>query len=331
MQENSTTQADAVNSDVLWSPMVSPAIIHTEREQWLMRRRGMLTASDCAAVLGVSPWAGPWAVYQAKVAGDELVETRAMKRGKAFEAAIAQEYEETTMRAVFNLGAFEIQAHPDIPWLGATLDRITAGSERRPAPEGVKSTNAPLEIKLALGSRSEWDDEPPEHYLVQVQIQMAVTGSDWGALCAMVGPEPLRERDIFAQPEFFAEALPALERFWARVQRHDPPPPDELSGTIGVTKRLYPRESGETIELPVSVLDLVEKWEAAKAAEKDSKEAKDKLGGVLRAMIGTASFGSLADGSLLTLHNVHKEPYQVKEQDYRELRRKLPRIKKGGR
>ena len=114
-----------------------------DREEWLAKRRGFLGASDVAAVLGVSPWAGPLDVYLDKIHAVEMQESRAMRRGHAMEPVIADWYAEETGREIQNLGATCFQIHPHIPFLGATLDRLIVGDERG---------NAPLEIKSVLVS-----------------------------------------------------------------------------------------------------------------------------------------------------------------------------------
>ena len=107
------------------------------RDEWLALRRQYLTASDVAAVLGVDPWRGPIDVYADKI-GKGVDEDRPLfKWGRDVEGAIALWYERESGRSIEDLGATEIQVHSTIPWLAATLDRVTWRDEDR----------GPLEIK----------------------------------------------------------------------------------------------------------------------------------------------------------------------------------------
>ena len=313
----------------------APAIVRSEREQWLALRRELLTASDVAPALGMDERRGPLQVYLSKVHGIEAEEKVFMRRGRRFEGAIADEYQEQMGRVVVDLGAFVIQRHPDIPWLGATLDRVTFGSAQSPAPVEENSLPltampVPLQIKLAIGSAHDWKDEPPTAYLIQVQAEMACYGAPWAALAGLVGPGPLAVSDHVRNDAFLAVALPKLEEFWQRVQRREPPEADALPGTTDAIKRVWSRDDGTTIALDHEALALADRWQGARGRtatfEHDAQELENKL----RARIAAHSFGALPDGSYLTLTktDVRAHTNTIKAHSYRALKRKWPRIQR---
>lgn len=312
----------------------APAIVHTPREQWLLRRRSMLTASDVAAVLGFDPRRGPLAVYLDKIGLDTRGEDERARRwlrfGRDVEGAIANWYSDETGRLAVDLGAHEIQIHPDLPWLGATLDRQTGGSPEHPDPfrrQDLGDLTAPLEIKAAASTNArEWADEPPLHYQVQLQAQMACTRAQWGSLCALIGGVTLAWRDLLRDDAFLAAALPKLEAFWARVQRRDQPEADALPGTSEAIRRAWPTDDGETVDLGPHALALVEEREAAQQAIESAERRKALASNQLRALMGPATFGALVDGSWLSLRTVKRARYVVEETSYRELRRVRPRL-----
>jgi putative phage-type endonuclease len=307
--------------------MSAPAIVHTAREQWLARRRDLVTASDIAAILGVDPRRGPLAVYAAKVSDVvEPEERRWMAFGRRVEGAIADWYADETGRPALDLGAHEIQVHPDIPWLGATLDRRTAGSEAHPAPADGQG---PLEAKAVAGFKArEWVEDPPLPYIVQVQVQMACTGAQWGSLAALVGGIALAWKDLVRDEAFLAAALPVLEAFRMRVLRRDPPEADALPGTSEALRKLFPQDDGETVPLEAEALALADEWEAAKLLKTDAESKVDELGNKLRLRIGSATFGALPDGSLLSLKLTKRAGYTVQETSYRQLRRSRPKLRR---
>ncbi len=112
-----------------------------------------------------------------------------------------------------------------------------------------------------------------------------------------------------------------LEAFWDRVQRKDPPPVDHLPGTLDVVKRLWSHEDGETVVLDAETLQLVDVWEETKGvARKASKEAKE-MEAVLRSKLQEATFGTLEDGTMLTLKTTQRKGYTVEPKSFRTLRR----------
>jgi len=324
----------------------APAILPGKRDRWLAARRQHVTASDVAAILGEDPRRGPLAIYLSKVSDIEPEDTLPMRRGRRFEAAIGEEYAEQTGRMVFAVPEYELLPHPSIPWLAATLDRKTVGSLGLPDPFGGISPHgppfttgdvkpgtligerAPLQIKMALGSASDWKDEPPLAYAVQVTIEMACAEATWGALCGMVGPGPLKTFDLPRNDAFLEAALPKLEEFWLRVQRREPPEADGLPGTTEAIKALWADEDGETIPLDADALQLADDLEMARARVAAASATVEELQNKLRARMGSASFGALTDGSFLTLKTTRRKGYVVEPTEYRALRRWWPRIRR---
>lgn len=296
------------------------------RAEWLEKRRTLLTASDVAAVLGVDPRRGPLAVYADKVLEAEDEEgADYLAFGREAEGAIAGLYARRTGRPVKDLGATVITPHPELPWIGATLDRVTEGTEEHPVPG---TGPGPLELKnVGLhGARPDaWAADPPLHYQIQLQVQIACLGAKWGCLAGMFPGYGLGWRDWPRNEQFMSAALPVLEEFWARVQRRSPPPPDTLPGTQAAVKRLYPRESGTTIILDAGLREIADQWEAAKKAERDAKKTKRECEAQIRAEIKDATFGDLGDGTLISCKTVSRKEHVVKASASRQLRRFTPK------
>lgn len=304
------------------------AIVHDAREQWLIRRKELIGASDVAAILGEDPRRGALAVYAEKIGALEpQADNDWLAFGRDVEGAIAKGYARRTGRPVEDLGAFEIQTHPDIPWLGATLDRVTAGSEAFPAPAPGRG---PLQLK-AVGGRAvaEWKGREPVHYVIQVQIEIACTGAQWGALGALFHGIDIEPRDVPRSDRFIAAAIPRLEEFrWRVLNRMPPEEADGLESTGRALRALFAEGDGKTIALDHEALDLANRLATAKhriAIEED--EAED-IANTLRLRIGAATFGALPDGSYLTLKESSRKGYEVKPKKFRALRRWTPRLQR---
>jgi putative phage-type endonuclease len=290
------------------------------REEWLAKRRSFIGASEVAAVMGVSPFQGPLDVYLSKISDNGFHGNRATRRGQAMEPVIADWYAEETGRVIRDIGATAIQVHPHLPFLSATLDRVIVSDDG----------NAPLEIKSVGGfqSRDEWETDPPVHYQVQVQVQMAVTRATWGALCGgFAASDEIVHRDLQFDADFFAAAVPILEEFWARVQRRDPPPAGELPGALNAVKRAFSAVSPDKIvALPADVLSLVDEWESLKKAGNEAKKKADTLEARIREMMKDAEYAALDDGHFLSLKTATRKGYVVSDCEYRTLR-KIKKLK----
>ena len=322
--------------------MNAPAIVHSPREQWLLARREwlsdgpVLTASDIAAILNEDEHRGPLAVALAK-RGDTPEDNLAMRRGRRFERAIGEEYSEQAGRPVTPWPAYELVTHPDIPWLKATPDALTAGSPASPDPfggavaesrDGRVVGSAPLQIKMAIGSAKEWKDEPPLAYVIQTNVEMACLGASWGVLAGLVGPGPLATADLVRDKQFFAAMLPHLEAFRALLARGELPEADAKPGTSEAIRRFWANANGETVPLEASDMQLVQAWEKCGDQEAAAKVAGDVVENMLRRRLGAAAFGALPDGTFLSLKKTYRSGYTVQPCEYRVLRRFRPRLRR---
>lgn len=313
----------------------APAIIAApkSREEWLLARRNYLTASDAWRILLDR---GAFAVYASKVGGYEQDETAPMRWGRKAESLVAEAYAEETGRPALDLGGTAIQIHPDIPWLACTLDRLTESSREAPAPPEVLPgalAPVPLECKVVGGHNAQlWHEEPPVEYVIQLQIQMAVMGSPWGCLAAMFGWPPKPEHvDRLRDDRFLKVALPKLEAFWMRVQRREPPVPDAEEATSAAIRALWSEPDGETIDLDVEALALMDDLERERDQERAWSAAAKKrihvLENLLRVRMKTATWGRLPDRSAITLKKVTNAGYTVAPFSYRRLGRWRPKLK----
>lgn len=297
-----------------WSGAMSNIM---ERDEWLAKRRVYLGASEVAAVLGMSPFAGQLDVYASKVMGDRISDNDAMKYGRDVEGAIAKMYAGKTGREIKDLGATKFQIHPDISFLGATLDRLIVSSEEH-------DTEGPLELK-SVGARfvdeEEWQEDPPLHYQIQTQVQMSVIGASWGALAGLFPGYKMIHKDMDFDKEFFNAAVPVLEEFWHRVETKNPPPVDGSPKALETVKRVYNRvDPSKMVALPTSLLTTISEWETLKKQATETDKQAKEIEARLRDIMKDAEFGVLPDGRFLSLKETTRKGYIVSESKYRTLR-----------
>lgn len=277
----------------------------------------MVTASDAAAILGADERRSAFSVWAYKVGELPAADSVDMARGRRFEAVIGEEYAEQTGRPVYpKADPYEIAVHPDLPWLGATLDMTT---ERTPLQNLGEEDGepGPLQIKLGIGSARDWRDGAPTGYQVQVQIEIACARAAWGALCALVGPGPLRTFDLERDEAFLRLAIPKLEEFHWKVQNRIAPEADGSESTTAALKALYRVDDGATVELGPDAQAEVDAWDAHELLAAAEAEHVDSAKNKLRARLGGATFGSLPDGSYLE--------WKANKAGHRTFRRFFPR------
>ena len=130
---------------------------------------GKITASSAAACLGLSPWQSRAAAYRAILGLDLRDTTRAQQWGKDFEKRAVEEYEEHDGVIVAATGFW---VHPTLDWLGASPDGLVGAD----GLVEVKCTSSP---PIAI----------PDHYRLQMIVQLAVTERDWCDLWSWAGEE----------------------------------------------------------------------------------------------------------------------------------------------
>lgn len=178
--------------------------------EWLSWRKTVITATDCPAILGSSPWTTAYQVWQKKLGLiEEQKSNAAMERGKQLEPEARAQFIER----------FGIEMQPvvvessEFDFLGASLDGISALGEYI------------LEIKCGGAKLHEMAErgEIPTYYMDQMQHQLLVTrahmcfyysynGND--GICIKVLPDPL----------FEAKFLPKAREFLKCIAFNEPPP-----------------------------------------------------------------------------------------------------------
>lgn len=306
------------------------------QDEWLDEKRRCIGSSDVSAILGESPFAGPLSVYATKVLGYTQGDKERMVYGRLMERTVSKMYKWKTGRETFDYEktARTIQYHSQIPWLGVTLDDITTASEEHPAPENYQGTG-PLEIKTSSGwsytdgnwhrvNKHDWAADPPLYNQIQLQMQIACIDSMWGSLTALFPDNELTWSDQVRNDKFLEAAYPHLEKFWARVQRKDPPPIDELPSSLDIAKQIYKDETGESIVLSDKQEELVKEWASLGEALSESKKLEKRrkhLEAQIRFILKDATFAEIPSlGKYLTLKTTHRKGYVVEATEFRTLR-----------
>ena len=262
------------------------------RDEWLAWRREGIGGSDVAAILGLSPWAGPWTVWADKLG---LVppepESEPMRWGKLLEPVIAAEVAHRTGLEVAGEQMWCVDR--EHPHRRSTIDGLLC-------PQGYESLDeavAVLEMKNTSAPR--WDnDEVPLMYHCQVQHQLAVTGFQRAVVAVLHAGNRLALYSIEADPEDQKRIAEAVDTFWLdhvvpKVQ------PAAMSRDLERLKRL-PSVEAETLEADSELRALIEQHKAAKEAVGQAEDWCDQLAARIIAKIGPAEVVTIDGNKALT-------------------------------
>lgn len=217
--------------------------------EWLAYRLAKRNASESAAVLGLSPWMTPYQLWLVKTGRQQTAITAAMQRGTDLEPLARLVYEQQTGLVMQPL-VLEAEAY------SASLDGMTL--------EG----DLVLEIKCpARGTCSKlWHSvaagEIPEHYQVQIQHQLMVSGAQMAHLWVFDG-----ERGLLHSMERDEALMERIQAAWDGFQRYlddDTPPALSEADTVFRTDSTW-TEAARTYALVKHEADvLAERLEKAR-------------------------------------------------------------------
>lgn len=281
----------------------------------MTNRTDSIGASDAPKVI-CGPQFPLWAEKTGLAPAPDLDHIEAVKRGTQLEPIICDMFAEETGRKVGHNATAQVTQHPDLAWMTATLDAVQFHPMRGRGALEIKNVGEYL--------KSDWEEEPgPIRFQVQLQHQLAVTGLEWGSLCALIGGNKLRWFDMDRDQDFIDAMIDKEAFFWTQVIEKQPPAVDGSIATREALKRLYPDHDGQTIALPVEAEEWDERLRQTKGIIKGLEAEKRELENRIKAAMKAASKGALPAGGFYS-YKKQTNSYPAKEAfetSFRVLRR----------
>lgn len=260
------------------------------RLQWLVERKKGIGGSDAAAVLGLSPYSSPLAVYLDKIGeGEPIEENERMAWGLKLEKLIVAEYENRRPVKVEHNTEQRISIHPHHEWMCCTLDAVAYPTEDESNPGVVQAKNVDRFMK------HEWEDHVPEHYLVQLMHEIAVTGYSWGALVVLIGGNEWRHFEFDRDDELIDLIIQKESEFWhEHVLKRIPP--DPTGASLDVLAKMYRKDNGSSVVLREDEIGkAIHQYLDTKAALDALTKKNDDAKAIIQAAMGEASQGIYQD------------------------------------
>ncbi|MCX7491499.1 YqaJ viral recombinase family protein [Corynebacterium sp. P6129] len=262
-----------------------------------------ITASKIPAILGVSPFDSPYAVWQ-KLAGrwePEPQDRPIFRIGHLAEHVMCEYWQEQKAkegeRWRLNPGGEMVYQNPDLDFPHfVTLDRRAWKGGRRFRILECKTTGWE---GLRKWRRPDEPDSIPLHYLVQVQFQMGVSGiHEADVLVWLRGGDQVEIHHVTFDPELFTLIVTKCQNFYQSVLDDTPPDLDDSTATYDAVRGIHP-DVDEDADVQVPDALAHELWDAA-AAERAVKKRLTGAKTAILAEMGNAKTALLGDQKVAT-------------------------------
>ena len=249
------------------------------RQDWLALRQSGIGGSDIAAIIGVSPYATAYDIYQSKTQPVNEDTNEFAYWGTVLEDTVAREFSKRSGLKIQNVNF--LMRHPEHRWAIANIDRAiinrdVSGNVR--FKDGKLTTDQIVEIKTAseyVGKNwgLEESDEVPDQYQCQAQWYMGVTDTQVCHMAVLIGGNKYRQYKIERHQDFIDYLFEAAESFWTNNVLAGVEPD---ATTLQNAKDKYPRHNPDTtldVEPDSEAAKVFEHYESLKAQEKEVKAA----------------------------------------------------------
>lgn len=242
--------------------------------EWDQARRGRLGGSEIAAVLGLSPWQSPFALWHHKAGNiPGQPPTPRLRVGQLLEDAVCTLFVERTGHFLRRTGMW---ANRERPWQVAAPDRFIVAAPRGRSPLGVfEAKTADRSAAFEWGpddttqtgftwdpDTGQWLGNIPPYYVAQVLWYLDTFGLDVAFVGVLLGFE-YRQYRIQADPESADLMRTEARTFLDSLEAGQAPDVDASGATYRALRQLHPEIDGTEVEVDA---DLAYRFTIAKGA-----------------------------------------------------------------
>ena len=237
--------------------------------EWEEARGGLcVTATEIAAVLGLSPWMSRFSLWHKKAGlpSPPFQQNPAMEWGVRLEDAVARKYaDEHPELTLHKTGTWR---HATREWQRATPDRL--------------ADDRLVEVKTSPWG-DEWGpagdpDSVPIHYACQAKWQMDTLGYSRTDFAVLISGHDYREYTIWADEDDAYVMRSAAEEFLADVRNNVRPSIDDSDATYQTIRRQPEGLEDIDVDIPVEVAARYEVAQMqAKAADTELTGARSQV------------------------------------------------------
>ena len=278
----------------------------------LEERKKYIGASEAAGVLGLSRYANQtplfiWSVKTGQIDAPQE-ESLPMWVGTESEEMVAKRFTLETSKKVHKVS--DIIYHPKYPFLACHIDRKVEGEDTI------------LQCKTASAFKyAEWDNDIPKEYIIQEFHELACTGYKKAIIACLIGNSKFVMKEIiFEEHKKTIEDMIKKEvYFWENYVLTKTMPVQITAKDNEIIYQMFPIA---TEEEPIKLSDEADRIaDLIKANQADLMNLKDIISrnqNELKIMLKENACGETGKYRILW-KNVHKNKYEVAEQNYRQL------------
>lgn len=276
-------------------------------------RTKFIGASEIGAIMGMSPFTTPlqvWAEKTGKVPHDELSNFEAKEWGTRLEEVVAEKF---SQKNGLKLMAYKTRfVHPEYDYISCELDRIIVGTDELVE---VKTCNA--------WAAKQWaGDEIPNHYVLQVNLQLGLSKRKKGHLAVLIGGSKYIEKAIEFNQKLYDQEIEAAKDFWERFILGTEIPLAMADDNTFLSE-LYPEaQEGTKFFVEQDAIELnmwVEERQGGKTSIKEAEVEVKAIEAKIKQKLGESEYGE-TDQYKISWRSVNKKEFIVKASSYRMLR-----------
>ena len=274
-------------------------------------RTGFIGSSEIATVLGLNPFQTLlelWAIKTGQIESKDLSDVEAVEWGVRLEKVVAKKFAD---KHKVKLIAYKKRfVHPKYDFLTCELDTIISG------------TNEMVEIKTCNAWKfKDWEqpDDIPAHYICQVMFALGLSSRNVGHIAVLIGGQKYIEKKVIFDEQIYNEMVRKAVVFWQTYVLTKTMPMLISNNDDNILYQLFPNaQIDKEINLPDEVNIKLENLEALNQDKKSVEGQIGKIKNELKSYIKENEVGTTGLWRI-KWSNVHKDAYEVKEQNYRQL------------
>jgi len=238
--------------------------------EWLEGRRALITATDVAVLLGLSPYRCEADLADEKLGtGAPQDENVRMRIGSALEDLNLAEYEAATGSRAVRFRS--MVRHPSIEWAAASPDARRVGDRRL------------IELKWTT-SRTRFADGLPRDIEAQVAWQLGCTGYPLADVSVLTPDGLLPVFEVPADPGLFADLVLIAEDFRRRLAEGGP-----FARDAARIRRDHPADDGTEIAADGDTAEAVRALLDVRAQIARHEATEEQLKAAIQARMGDAA------------------------------------------
>jgi putative phage-type endonuclease len=273
-------------------------------ERWggggVINRKKGIGGTDISAIVGLNPHKTKLDVWLDKTGQKEdQPDNENMWWGREMEPVLAKRYEKETARKIVVPPATILPAtHPKSQWYKGSPDALFVPEWREIKSSNISVIKSEGGVDFKTSGRpQDWGepgtDEVPEHYLIQAEWYMGLTGAQWWdiAVLLMGFARKFAIYRINRDNGLIEMLTEAGKKFWTdHVLTGTPPEIDGSKSATEYLKKKYPFDSGPMLEpTDEEILAIVTDYQVTRRVLKQTEDYEAVLANRLKSFIGDAA------------------------------------------